>query len=291
MGILVNLRNLKSLSPSELGLKEYVLKNPRKILDLNIRDLANNTYTSASTVVRFSKKVCNGGFPQMKLQIARELNTFSENSIKLEDNILTSPLENSITTSKKLECLLNNALSETIQLIDFESIDKVADYISCYDNIDIYGIGSSYIIGSDFHYKLTRLGKETQIDKASDMGLVRARNSGEHRLSIIISYSGETTHILDIAKTLVQVGSPIVSLTSSKDCSLIQYSTECLYISSREPVLYVGAIASRTCMNYILDLIFLTYYNKNYDESSSLITKTHIDKLDASNKDNGVKFL
>lgn len=291
MGILVNLRNLKSLSPSEIGLKEYILKNPRKILDLNIRDLANNTYTSASTVVRFSKKVCNGGFPQMKLQIARELNTFSENSMKLEDNILTSPTETSITTSKKLEKLLNNALSETIQLIDFNSIEKVTNYISVYEHIDIYAIGSSYIIGSDFHYKLTRLGKETQIDRASDMQFVRARNSGEHRLSIIISYSGETAHTIDIAKTLVQVGSPIISLTSSKDCSLIKYSTECLYISSREPVLYVGAIASRTCMNYVLDLIFLTYYNKNYDVSSSLITKTHIDKLNTSSSDNLTKFL
>lgn len=50
----------------EKNIIEYILKNPDEVVNLNIRQLANKTYTSTSAIVRFMPKLGLQGYKEFK---------------------------------------------------------------------------------------------------------------------------------------------------------------------------------------------------------------------------------
>lgn len=54
--------NIKSLTPNEEILNEYILKNINDIIYMTIYELSEKTYTSVSTIVRYCQKLDVSGF-------------------------------------------------------------------------------------------------------------------------------------------------------------------------------------------------------------------------------------
>ena len=57
---------LKNLTSQEKAVVEYILDNPKDLLDMNVSELAKASYTSSSTVIRLCKKLEVKGFADLK---------------------------------------------------------------------------------------------------------------------------------------------------------------------------------------------------------------------------------
>ena len=55
----------KNLTDLELSILDYIVENIEEIQDVGVRDIANATFTSPSSVIRLSKKMGFTGYTDM----------------------------------------------------------------------------------------------------------------------------------------------------------------------------------------------------------------------------------
>lgn len=276
MAIITKLRDFSKLSSAEQEVAKFILSNPKAILTQSVRDIAKQTYTSPATVMRLCSKVCDGGFAEFRIQLAQEINSFSQKNYTHEDETLFNHIREVNDLIKQIEVSISQSLKLTQQLIQPETLLTIIELMKKSERIDIYGRGASNSVGEDFHYKLYRLGFPVFIHQGIDLQFIQAQNSNEKCCAFILSSSGETPEMLRIGTILNTKGTPVVTLTSSQDSTLLKNSDYPLYFKCLESNLRVGAISSRTAMQYVLDVIYFLIYNSNYETYSKRILETYV---------------
>lgn len=66
-------KQLSDFTKTEKIIADYILKNPHKIIDMTVNDLADVTNVSTASIVRFSRKMTHQGFQELKIAISRYL--------------------------------------------------------------------------------------------------------------------------------------------------------------------------------------------------------------------------
>ena len=60
---------VENLNEAEMCVYNYVVKNLKHILNLSVRELADEVHVSTATVMRFCKKMGYSGFSELKYKI------------------------------------------------------------------------------------------------------------------------------------------------------------------------------------------------------------------------------
>ncbi len=277
MSILIKLRENRSFTSNEEYIAKYLIENYRKIRKLDTNIIARETYTSNAGVTRMCKKLGFSGFQEFKLKMLEETANLENDEI-IFDNSDIDKGNDTKTVIEKLNSLSISSLKETKLLQDPELIDRIADLITEKEVIDFYGIGASHIVCLDAQYKFMRTGKITNTFGETDLQHVQAVNSDKNHLAILISYSGCTKEIIDVAEILREKEIDTVSVTKYGNNELVKKCKYNLFVTSHESLQRSGATYSRISMLNLIDVIYFTYSNKNYDYVAERIIKTKIKK-------------
>ena len=222
----------------------------------------------------------NKDFTENEEYIAKYIIKNFRNIRELDTNIISAKTYTSNASVIEILTKLSiSALKETKLLQETEMINIVADLITKSDVLDFYGIGASHIVCLDAQYKFMRAGKTVNAFEEPDLQHVQAINSDRKHLAILVSYSGLTKEIIDIAEILQDKEIDTVSITGYGNNKLVKKCKYNLYVTSREALVRSAAIYSRISMLNLIDVIYFTYYNKNYDYVSDRIIKTKINKV------------
>lgn len=278
MSILIKLRENKDFTANEEDIAKYIIKNFRNIRELDTNIIAAKTYTSNASVTRMCKKIGFNGFQDFKMKMIEEVVSLENQEINF-DNSDIDKKDSTTIIIEKLNKLSISSLQETKLLQEVSMIDSVVDLITEKEVIDFYGIGASHIVCLDAQYKFMRAGKIVNTFEGSDLQHVQAVNSNLKHLAILISYSGLTKEILDIAEILQEKEIETVSITGYGNNKLVKKCKYNLYVTSREALIRSAAIYSRISMLNLIDVLYFVYYNKNYDYVSEKIIKTKINKI------------
>ena len=76
MNVYLRLLEAEGFSKTEKEIAEYITKNHREIVNMSIQELANNTYTSTTTIIRFCKKLGFNGYREFKVQFSQDLHAY-----------------------------------------------------------------------------------------------------------------------------------------------------------------------------------------------------------------------
>ena len=278
MSILIKLRENKDFTANEEDIAKYIIKNFRNIRELDTNIIAAKTYTSNASVTRMCKKIGFNGFQDFKMKMIEEVVSLENQEINFENSDIDKKDSTTIII-EKLNKLSISSLQETKLLQEVSMIDSVVDLITEKEVIDFYGIGASHIVCLDAQYKFMRAGKIVNTFEGSDLQHVQAVNSNLKHLAILISYSGLTKEILDIAEILQEKEIETVSITGYGNNKLVKKCKYNLYVTSREALIRSAAIYSRISMLNLIDVLYFVYYNKNYNYVSEKIIKTKINKI------------
>ena len=276
MSIITKLRDEGKLSSAEQQIAKFILENPQQIIRMSIREIAKLTYTSPTTVMRLCRKISDGGFAEFRIDLASEVESFSKKVLTQEDEKLSQHFKETAEIIGQIEQSISESLRLTRQLLNEQVLLDVVNVILNSKTIDIYGRGASNSVGEDFHYKMYRLGFNTHIYKGVDLQYIQAQNSDSTHCGLVISSTGETPEILKIANTLNSKGTPVITLTGSQDSSLLKNSDYALYFKSFESNLRVGAITSRSAMQYALDVLYFLIYNSDYEKNFRTVLNTYV---------------
>ena len=278
MSILIKLRENKDFTENEEYIAKYIIKNFRNIRELDTNIISSETYTSNAGVTRMCQKIGFSGFQEFKMKMLEEVINMEKEEINFDTGDIDKR-DDTKTVIEKLTKLSISSLKETKLLQETEMINIVADLITESEVIDFYGIGASHIVCLDAQYNFMRAGKVVNTFEGPDLQRVQAISSDRKHLAILVSYSGLTKEIIDIAEILQDKEINTVSITGYGNNKLVKKCKYNLYVTSREALVRSAAIYSRISMLNLIDVIYFTYYNKNYDHVSDKIKKTKINKV------------
>jgi DNA-binding MurR/RpiR family transcriptional regulator len=276
MNVLIALREEKDFTSNEKAVKDYILRHKNDIFAMSIQSLSAATYVSPATIVRLSKKIGCSGFADFKQKFIQDVKTFEFYNINVLDDSAITQNDSLQEIIDKITKITLSSIEETKMMIDEQSIKKAAKMIHEAKIIDIYGIESSGIVANDAVSKLMRIGKVAFHFDSQGRQLIQAKNSDKDHIGIIISYTGETKVMIEIAEELLKNNVEIITITSNTRNSLVQLSDNNLYVSSRETVMRSGAVASRASSMYLIDLIQNICILMDYDKATKNIEKTRV---------------
>ena len=282
MSVLIKLRDYRNLSAAENQVREYILKYPKKVLEYTVYDLARESFTSPATVVRLCKKIDVKGFTHLKVLLAEEIKYFQDMKLNLLDSTTIEKDDTPHAVIEKITNIAVKTIEETRVLVNEKELMKVAHLLEKAVIIDFYGVGASHIVAMDGLFKFMRIGKNVITYQFYDRQYVQAVNSDASHVGIIISYSGETKEMLQIAGILQKNGTPVVAVTSCGENSLNRVADYNLFVTAKETVFRSGAMASRTAQLYIIDILYALYCSLHYDDTIQKIQQTRIDSADVS---------
>lgn len=278
--IILRINRLKDeMSSTQASISKYIIDNPHKVTGMTVRELAKETYTSPSSVIRLIQMIGLDSFNEFKQELLLEINSIdhkkqSDTKIQKEDSI-ESVIEK--VTASNIQSLQDSA-----SLIDKDLIEQCVNHIIKANTVLLFGIGASFLCASDAFLKFVRLNKRCLVAEDWHTQLVYARSSSKDDVALVFSYSGNTTEMIECIKELQHNQTPVYTVTRYASSPISKMNTYNLFVASNEEVFRKGATSSRITQLNIIDIIFTLFINKRYDESLKTIIETFIDKTNTN---------
>ncbi|HWO78720.1 MAG TPA: MurR/RpiR family transcriptional regulator [Bacillus sp. (in: firmicutes)] len=212
---------------------EYIIKNKEKAVTLSIQHLAAKLYTVPNTITRLSKKLGYDGFSHMKNSLKEELHNQEEAE---EDS-------------------LSFLVHKTIGLLDQDKLAFVTKMIQEADHVLFFAVGDTSPLCDVMVKNLKIVGKSSAfyMHRHDMVHEINKLNSDD--VLFLISLSGETSQVLDMAKLAKEKGVRLISLTHFDRNSLQQMADVNLYCYSPRKTLNGYNITDKTPAMIVLRVL------------------------------------
>lgn len=262
----------QSATESEKEVLRFLINQTREAVEMDIHTMAKKCFCSPATIVRICKKNGFSGFKELKQALWNDIN-FSKQLMQAN---LTAPSDEKIPNI--VAKVLNTniiAIQNIYNLLDFDELGRIVELLLSVRYVYLYGIGASFLVAKDFQQKLERINKRTFLYEDIHLQLISSTNMEPGDMAIIVSYSGLTKEIIEIAKNVKMCGGKIIAITKYGTNKLSSMSDYNLFVPMLEKPLRVGASSSRVSQLSVVDIVYNTYISMEKDKSMEKILSTN----------------
>lgn len=249
----------QTLSKTEKKVADYVINNSQHILNIHIKDLADQVSVSVATITRFCKKIGVRNFVEFKI-------------------LLRDAVEETIESNEAIENVTqvyNSVIKSTHSVASVNDYELVSNWIQNAKRIHIYGIGSSGLSAEELKIRLTRMGYSVDTHTDSHAMIINASILTANDIVIAISSSGQTKEVIDSVQIAKSKGAKIVSITNFSETNLANQSDIILYTVSvqhyRAKNFMNSQLSILICLD-ILSMMLLTTEEANITYNQTLST-------------------
>ena len=270
MRLLKTLSEREKFSAVEQNIIKYILDNPKEIVNMSIRELANKTFTSSAAIFRLCQKCGLKGYTEFKIKFISEVNRTSD----FENDELEKPIrdlhrpingkDDVKSVVRRMAFLQIEAIEETKNEINYKQLERVADMMNAAGQIVFFGFDLNYYISQSTVYHLVRTGKPAVVYETVNNQVAKAVMFKKEDVAILISRTGENKNLIRISQVLKRKGAKIILLSASRDTSLDKLCDEFIYIANVIDYLSMGGVIFSVGCRYILDVLFGILLSKNY---------------------------
>lgn len=275
MRLLKTLSEKEKFSAVEQSVIKYILDNPKDIVNMSIRELANKTFTSSAAIFRLCQKCGLKGYTEFKIKFISEVNRTSD----FENDELEKPIrdlhrpingkDDVKSVVRKMAFLQIEAIEETKNEINYKQLERVADMMNAAGQIVFFGFDLNYYISQSTVYHLVQTGmvqtgKPAVVYETVNNQVAKAVMFKKEDVAILISRTGENKNLIRISQVLKRKGAKIILLSASRDTSLDKLCDEFIYIANVIDYLSMGGVIFSVGCRYILDVLFGILFSKNY---------------------------
>lgn len=257
---------------SEKEVLRFLINQTREAVEMDIHTMAKKCFCSPATIVRICKKNGFSGFKELKQALWNDMN-FSKQLMQVN---LDAP------SGEKIPNIVANVLNTNIMaiqniynLLDFDELDRIVALLLSQRYVYLYGIGASFLVAKDFQQKLERINKRTFLYEDIHLQLISSTNLEPGDVAIIVSYSGLTKEIIEIARNVKMCGGKIIAITKYGTNKLSSMSDFNLFVPMLEKPLRVGASSSRVSQLSVVDIVYNTYISLEKDKFMEKILSTN----------------
>ena len=200
-----------SMFSAEKKVADYVLRNPYKVVNMNISELAAASNVSNATVVRMCHHAGFSGYFQFRLMLAKDEGQQSASQ-----------------PADALEQVFHEYSSDIQSLgkeLDGEAMKKAARMIMDADVVHIVATGNTMPLALYISFRMSRIGIRNTAAVDSVFYLNSINLAGDKDIVLAISHSGNTMQPLQAADLAIGKGLPVVAITSDPASVLAKKSS------------------------------------------------------------------
>jgi DNA-binding MurR/RpiR family transcriptional regulator len=264
---------LPNLAPSERKVAQFLLANPMQVVSMGVQEVAQNSSSSAAACVRLANRLGYKGFTDLRMALAKEV--FS--SERPSEQTTTEKITEQTTTGELVHMVVSStceSLSGIEEVVDAGALEASVEAILGASHVLIAGIGASGIVAYDFQQKLARLGLHAVYTADSDMQIVEACALRSEGVLIAISYSGESSSVLKVAREAKKNGATVIAITRIGGNSLSRQADYTLNVVNSESLFREGATLSRFAQLLVVDLIYTMILARRHTTVSALLKRS-----------------
>lgn len=266
MLIIEKLKIEGTFSEAEEGIARFLLKTGREIAGYSTRNLAEATYTSPATVIRLCKKIGFKGFDDFKDQFLKEIQYLEKQPGSVDANFPFDKNDTIMMAANKISRLYEETIQDTMSLMQHKMLKKAVTLMKYSQCIHIFSAGAALNQAESFRERMLKIGKHVSITNNLRYQLYEASCMTGKDVAVIISYSGETSMILQIASECKRRSVPVIAITSFGENSLSHYAACKLTLSTKESMFQnLGDYSSHISVNLILDILYSSYFLQDYE--------------------------
>lgn len=202
-------QRLDELNKSERKVAEVILKDPEGATRSSIATLARSAEVSEPTVNRFCNRFSSNGYPDFKIQLAL---SFARGTPYVSQSV--DPDDSTAEFSEKIFHGTIAALEKARKDINTNTLTKAIDYLSQAKQISFFGLGGSAPVALDAQHKFFRF--NIPVTAYDDILMQRMVAAGSHTgdVIVIISYTGRTRELVEIAQIAREAGATVIGITA-----------------------------------------------------------------------------
>ena len=247
------LKAQEGFSDSEKEIAGFMLENYRSIAAMSTRQLAQLTYTSASTIVRFTKRMGFEGYTEFKVRFLTEIMEYvNENR---QDDTFTNK-DTVRILMEKVSCMERSAIKDTHLHLEPVLVVRAVKEIIEADHVDFYATDDNVHIANLAAVNLSMADKGYTLPMSiSQMYLTSSRESRKH-IGFVISRTGENRMLIDVAKNLKAHGGRFILITGTPDSTLGKLADVVLPVVTASTLEELWTRVFWIGSQYVIDVIF-----------------------------------
>ena len=241
--------SLPNLNKSEGKVARGVLSDPETATQSSIATLAKKAGVSEPSVNRFCKRFNTMGFPDFKLKLAMSLASGIRSvnrNVDPEDDVTSY-------TPKIIDSTINN-LALVRDSISHARVNQVVDNLIQAKRIYFFGLDASGAVARDAENKFFRFNLPVSCHDDVLMQRMLASTGTTGDVFFVISHTGRTKEIVEIAEIARNNGSTVIGLTASNS-PLANLSSVALDVDVPENTDEYMPMSSRIVHLVILDVL------------------------------------
>ncbi len=259
--------SMDSFFDTEKKIGDYIVRNPKKVVDMTVGELAKECCVSEASVSRFCKRIELKGFHHLKISLARELVDAKDDG-EISGHISVDDMEGSLRgiLSNKIE-----ELRQTVAMIDREELKKILDVINNADTVLMAAVGNTIPVAMDGAYKLNQIGIRAMSTPIWETELGYSYNLTDKDVVVAISNSGESTGVIQILEAAKSRGAVAISITNNDRSSVAELSTYHITTATREKLFLDGYCFSRVSATMVIEIIYLLLASMRKESYESIV--------------------
>ncbi|CQD41958.1 MurR/RpiR family transcriptional regulator [Yersinia mollaretii] len=250
MNTLENIQNnLDLLSKSERKVAEVILASPQTAIHSSIATLAKMANVSEPTVNRFCRRLDTKGFPDFKLHLAQSLangTPYVNRNVEEDDSVAAYTGKIFESTMASLDMAKNN--------LDIAAINRAVDLLTQAKKISFFGLGASAAVAHDAMNKFFRFNIPVIYFDDIVMQRMSCMNSSEGDVVVLISHTGRTKSLVELAHLARENDATVIAITS-RDTPLANEATLPLLLDVPEDTDMYMPMVSRIAQLTLIDVL------------------------------------
>lgn len=240
---------LDTLNKSERKVAEAILKDPTAATRYSIAALARAADVSEPTVNRFCRSFSATGFPDFKIRLAQSIATGTP---YVGQNI--SPDDSVAEFANKIVLSTIAGLDKARQALSPKALSLAIDHLIQAKQINFFGMGGSAPVAMDAQHKFFRFNIPVVAYDDALMQRMVAAGSSTGDVIVVISYTGRTREMIEIAQIARHNGATVIGITAP-DSALAKACTVALEISAEEDTEVYMPMSSRIIHLTVIDIL------------------------------------
>ena len=252
---------------TEKKIGNFIIHHPKEIVDMTVGELAKECQVSEASVSRFCKKIDMKGFHHLKISIAKEMVSQSEDD-ELSNHISVDDLEQSL---KNILANKVAELTQTVSMMNSENLQDVLKRINNAQNVLFAAVGNTVPVAMDGAYKLNQIGISAVSTPVWETQLAYSYNLSPDDVVIAISNSGESTGVINILEAAKQKKATTISITNSEKSTIAKISDYHITTATREKLFLDEYRFSRVSATMVIEVLYLFLTSMRKEAYDSII--------------------
>lgn len=269
------LGRVRLLSAGRVGSKrsiaQLLVSEGSGLARLSMAEVAQLTYTSKPSLVRFAQGLGFNGWPDFE-------DAFVKASLEAEGQLVGDvdpnfPFGASTPTAElasRVAWLERHAIHQVLETLDVGMLEEAAHRMSSARQVVYFAVAQNRYFGLNLAFQLHQIGVDCLVPAPEDCALV-ARGMGREDCALLVSYSGlgEKRVPAVLVPDLRDNGVPCVAVTNNGD-NWLRHNCDCVLSFPPEEHLYskVTGYYSETATMLVLRLLFSLCFKANYEKSA-----------------------